>query len=377
MPDPKHPIHIFRVGSHTAMQGQTINFCEADLAASAAAYDPAKHEAPIVVGHPAADAPAFGWVESLAAAAGDLTAMPRQVDPAFAEAVVAGRYKKVSASFYSPDSPHNPVPGVYYLRHVGFLGAQPPAVKGLAPVQFADDGAGCVSFEFSESDVASILRRMAGLFRGLRDYFVDKEGLEKADDIIPPWAMDWLQEDAAVAESKTADVPAFQEEGMDKKKTATELPSAQYGIVEDPRVAELQRQVASFAEKARRADAQAVVDKALVEGRLTPVMADGLVDFMSRLDADTAVSFGEGDGATTATPNAFMTAFLSRLPQQVSFGEVSKADHDTIDGLTPQALAQKALSYQEEMRGKGITITTTDAVAAVKSGATTQEAHHA
>ena len=164
---------------------------------------------------------------------------------------------------------------------------------------------------------------------------------------------------------------------MDKKKTATELPSAQYGIVEDPRVAELQRQVASFAEKARRADAQAVVDKALVEGRLTPVMADGLVDFMSRLDADTAVSFGEGDGATTATPNAFMTAFLSRLPQQVSFGEVSKADHDTIDGLTPQALAQKALSYQEEMRGKGITITTTDAVAAVKSGATTQEAHHA
>ena len=44
--------------------------------------------------------------------------MPRQVDPAFAEAVAAGRYKKVSASFYQPNSPHNPVPGVYYLRHV-------------------------------------------------------------------------------------------------------------------------------------------------------------------------------------------------------------------------------------------------------------------
>ena len=54
---PKHPIHIFRAGSHTAMQGQTISFGEADLAASAAAYDPAKHEGPIVVGHPAADAP--------------------------------------------------------------------------------------------------------------------------------------------------------------------------------------------------------------------------------------------------------------------------------------------------------------------------------
>ena len=78
---PKHPIHIFRAGCHTAMQGQTISFGEADIAASAAAYDPAKHEAPIVVGHPAADAPAFGWVQSLAAEGGDLNAMPRQVDP--------------------------------------------------------------------------------------------------------------------------------------------------------------------------------------------------------------------------------------------------------------------------------------------------------
>ena len=154
-----------------------------------------------MVGYPAADAPAWGWVQSLAVDGGDLTAMPRQVDPAFAEAVAAGRYKKVSASFYQPDSPHNPVPGVYYLRHVGFLGAQPPAVKGLAPVQFADDG-DCVSFEFAEEDVSGILRRMAGLFRGLRDYFVDKEGLDKADAIIPSWTMDWLQEDAAVAAAK-------------------------------------------------------------------------------------------------------------------------------------------------------------------------------
>ena len=373
---PKHPIHIFRAGSHTAMQGPTLMFGEADLAASAAAYNPAKHEAPIVVGHPKADAPAYGWVQSLSADAGGLNAMPRQVDPAFAEAVAAGRYKKVSASFYQPDSPHNPVPGVYYLRHVGFLGAQPPAVKGLAPVQFADDGGDCVSFEFAEEDVPGILRRMAGLFRGLRDYFVDKEGLEKADAIIPSWTMDWLQEDAAVAAAKTADIPAFQESNMDKNKNGAEL-IVQHGITEDPRVAELERQLASFAEKSRRADAQTTVDKALADGRLTPGMTVGLVDFMARLDTDTAVSFGEGDSATTGTPAAFMTAFLARLPQQVSFGEVSKPDHDAIDGLSPQAVAQKALCYQEEMRGKGLTITSTDAVTAVLNGATGKEAPNA
>ena len=254
MPKAQQSIHIFRPGNHTAMQGQSLAFTEADLAATAAAYNPALHEAPLVIGHPDADAPAWGWVESLAVGPAGLMATPRQVAPAFAEAVVTGRYKKVSASFYTPDSPHNPKPGVYYLRHVGFLGAQPPAVKGLAPVQFADDGGDCVSFEFAESDVNGILRRMAGLFRSLRDYLVDKDGLEKADTVIPSWAMDWLQEDSAVAAFKTADIPAFKEKTMPQKEVAAELLSAQILDTTDEsrRVADLESQLACFAERARR-----------------------------------------------------------------------------------------------------------------------------
>lgn len=90
-------IHIFRPGRHTAMQGTTIDFGESDLIATANAYDPARHEAPLVIGHPAADAPAWGWVGSLTADADGLFATPRQLDPAFAEMVRAGRFKKVSA----------------------------------------------------------------------------------------------------------------------------------------------------------------------------------------------------------------------------------------------------------------------------------------
>ncbi len=139
-------LHIFRPGRQTAMNGLTLEFSESDLAASAAAYDPAKHEAPIVIGHPKHDAPAYGWVKSLATAEDGLQAEPHQVDAAFAELVEAGRYKKISASFYLPDAPNNPVPGVYYLRHVGFLGAQPPAVKGLKAAEFADAEDGVVEF---------------------------------------------------------------------------------------------------------------------------------------------------------------------------------------------------------------------------------------
>lgn len=122
-------IHIFKPGRHVAMSGAALNFTESDLQASAAAYDPAIHEAPLVIGHPKVDAPAYGWVKSLAAGGDGLNIEPHQVNPDFAEMFASGAFKKVSASFYAPDSPCNPVPGVYYLRHVGF-GAQPPAVKG-------------------------------------------------------------------------------------------------------------------------------------------------------------------------------------------------------------------------------------------------------
>ena len=136
------PFEIFRAGTHTPMNGDAISFSAADLEATARAYNPSLHEAPLVVGHPAIDAPAYGWVERVGARDGVLVATPAKVDPAFAEILQAGRYQKVSASFFRPDSKANPTPGVWALRHVGFLGAAAPAVKGLKPIQFssADDG---------------------------------------------------------------------------------------------------------------------------------------------------------------------------------------------------------------------------------------------
>ncbi|HAW47033.1 MAG TPA: hypothetical protein DCX34_07315, partial [Roseovarius sp.] len=147
------PLHIFRAGRHTAQSGQSFEFSEAEVEGIAAAYDPALHEAPIVVGHPRTDAPAYGWVKRLRAEGAELFAEPDQVEPAFAEMVRAGRFKRISASFYPPQSAANPTPGTYYLKHVGFLGAQPPAVKGLKAAEFAEDAeAVTLEIAFSEED---------------------------------------------------------------------------------------------------------------------------------------------------------------------------------------------------------------------------------
>lgn len=140
------PLEIFRAGAHTDMSGRTIRFTTSDLTRTAHAYDPAKHEAPLVVGHPQTDDPAYGLVAELQITGDALEAIPHQIDPAFATLVNAGRFSKISASFFMPDAPGNPVPGVYYLRHIGFLGAAAPAVKGLRKPQFSESGIGIVSF---------------------------------------------------------------------------------------------------------------------------------------------------------------------------------------------------------------------------------------
>ena len=170
-------IEIFRGGTHTDMRGTTLAFGESEIADIAAAYDPALSEAPIVIGHPRTDAPAYGWVKSLSARGDRLYAEPDQVDAAFAELVESGRYKKVSACFYRPAAPANPKPGAYYLRHVGFLGAQPPAVKGLAPVEFAESPEDdLLLVEFADHESVSLLSRVLSLFRGVRDYIVERDG---------------------------------------------------------------------------------------------------------------------------------------------------------------------------------------------------------
>ena len=372
MQDNNHAIHIFRPGRHTSMQGATIDFGEGDLIATAKAYDPTRHEAPLVIGHPRADAPAWGWVGGLTADEGGLFATPRQLDPAFAEMVRAGRFKKVSASFYTPDSPHNPVPGVYYLRHVGFLGAQPPAVKGLAPVpvNFAegDTEEGCVSFDFAESP--GLLRWLADLFRGLREYVVEKDGTEMADRAIPSYAVSGLQEMAAASAAQAAEIPAFaenltppKEKSMQKQETP---PAENIDFAETKaRADELEHKVAYLTGIARKERASRVVDKALADGRLTPAQSVGLADFMAGLDEEGTFDFAEDGGKTTSmSPAAFMAAFLERLPKQVDFSEAAPGGEEAPD-TSSNDIAQRALAYCEEMRTKGVAVSITDAVAHV------------
>lgn len=128
-------IEVFKAGTHTAKNGSTRTWDRDDIDEIIRNYNPIEREAPVVIGHPKDNDPAYGWVEKLKRSGSVLLAKFKQVDPNFAEIVKAGRYKKRSISLIGNR-----------LRHVGFLGAVQPAVPGLADLSFGDEILTC---EFS------------------------------------------------------------------------------------------------------------------------------------------------------------------------------------------------------------------------------------
>jgi hypothetical protein len=342
-------IEIFRAGRHTAMSGETLDFTATDLAEIAAGYDLTLHEAPAVVGHPRHDLPAYGWIKGMRADGDRLLAELDQVDPQFAELVKAGRYKKLSAAFYPPDAPSNPKPGQYYLRHIGFLGAQPPAVKGLKPPVFAERER---FVTFGEVPDGSLLR----LFRRLRDWIVSTSGLETADQVLPADELNWLSDQAAQPETTDEDDVMTQTAFAEREARLAEQERKTRASAE-----QLEEDRTAFAEreaKLRRTEIEGFLDGMIKAGKLAPSLKPGLAAFMERLaGAETALEFAEGEKGETRTiaPLDFFKGLLEKAPQLVSFAEVARpepADRPAGDfALAPGAVADRA---KLEIHGKAL-----------------------
>jgi hypothetical protein len=202
---------------------------------------------------------------------GVLIAEPYQIDPAFADLVNAGRYGSISAAFYRPDSPNNPVPGVWYLRHVGFLGAQPPALKGLPPPSFAGGPDDAVTF--AEPRKAPV-----------------------TTPTIPP-----ATDPALDAERRK----------LDDDRRRFDADRAQFAE---------QRRTATVTETA------AFLDDLVKGGKLPSGLKDQAAQFAALLDADQTVQFAEAGRTIVKSPLQAFKDLLGALPPMVQFGEAARPD---------------------------------------------------
>jgi hypothetical protein len=197
------PIEVFRTGTFQPMGGEAQTITETNLREIAEAYDRELAPAPVVIGHPETDAPAFGWVEHLYVEGGILKATLQDTVSEFADVVKEGRYKRVSISLFLPRSTANPKPGRFYLKHVGFLGAAAPAVPGLKPVKFHGGTEDSLTFSQVKPGGASVAQEgeLVRLRRQVREQ--ELERLIGEGRVLPAFKEEVLSFAASLDDSET------------------------------------------------------------------------------------------------------------------------------------------------------------------------------
>lgn len=296
-------IAFLKKGTFKDSNGKEHTFSDADLDTIVAKYDPSQHEAPEVIGHPKTDAPAWGWVKGVKREGDLLFYEPGQRVSEFQQMIDNGMFKKRSAALY-PD---------LTLKHIGWLGAQPPAVKGLPdPVTFAEGEE--IVIEFSEfAEDPGMIGKMKTMLGEMLDMVSGKK--KKPED--PPKA-------GGVEMSK-------KEEDMGKIE---EL---------EQQLADEKRKVAEFAESEkankdrllkieadnRRKDFAAFCEGLTKEGKLPPAVVPQVLDFMECFSGIETFEFAEGEGKKAAAPVEMFKAFLGGLGTVIEFSE--QATKDKVD----------------------------------------------
>ena len=291
-------IEVFRTGIHTDSVGNTRDWTEDDLKKIEKNYNPEKNEAPIVVGHPTDSSPAYGWVEKIKEENGILWAKCKDVIPEFIDMVKKGLFKKRSISLY-PD---------LKLRHIGFLGAAPPAVKGLADLKFSKDEE-AISFEFEEEHKTTASKKEEGImtFKDFVEIFKFWKEAEKDPDMQLPG----VNQKTTGSGDKTfseADIEAAKKSGAEaeRKKADTEF-------------AEKERQTKGEAHTKEISD---FCDTLVKEGKIPPSWVNsGLVEFAKGLDSETEISFSEKEAKKS--PAAWFKSFLEGFEKSAIFQELA------------------------------------------------------
>lgn len=363
-------IHLAKTGTFNDAHNRAVTVDGDLLKSLSESYNAGAHKAPLVLGHPSEGAPAYGWVDELEIGDnGDLYGIVDQVSPDLADAVKDGRYRNVSISWWPMGHASSPNKDQPTLRHVGVLGAETPAVKGLTPLSFAADDVGVVTVEFAETFWA--WSAMQSVARNWREFVLEKFGRDTADRVAPDYLIETIGKQADDLQREGDAAPLFSDPSKLPKKEP-EMPKDDPNTLTTKDFAEREASLAKreAAVKAHEANVAAAAAKAIDDAAIA--FADGLIkdaklkpagrDVMiaaHKALAGTEEPIAFADGATKPALTAFEDLLKGAKPV-IELAEVSTPDVETaIEGDDQAALtaaankiieANPAISFSEAVR---------------------------
>ncbi len=385
---PKHkPIsmELFRSGTHIASNGFKKTWTNADIDKIVSNFN-ANDKVPACLGHPGKNEPAMGWYNKLW----------RKGDTLFGE--LGDRVDEFQTMIKNKMFPRRSISldGNLNLKHVGFFGVGRVAIKGLENFAFSaseDEINEFTTIEFSEKEFSHFgdrfaLSSIARLFTNLREKIIEKDGIEKADDIIQQHNIDSI-EDAANAEPDRKIEPAFstsatgsggatvkfnqsnpEDPNMDELEKAkariTELEAQNKEFSEqitakDTEIGTLktekEKQSKEFEEakiKETEAEFSKYLDGIIEDGKLLPANKEANLSMLMNLNGQETLNYSEGDETKKKTPVDIFKANLEGAGQAIEFDEFAtkdKSPESNVDSklstLTKARAAEKKISFSE------------------------------
>lgn len=369
-------VEVFKAGTHTDSTGKQQTFTQADLDQMVVNHE--LGAAPAVLGHPKNDAPAYAWVGEYKRDGDTLFAKFKDINPAFENGVKTGAYRNRSVSVY-PDKKCG-----WRVRHVGWLGAVPPAIDGLAACSFSAADDDCFEFAAPGYSLVWGLESAAKLLRRLRDRMIEKDGLEAADTTLPQWEIDSMTEAATTARAQfNDDKPTLfnQPTGEDDMSITQEAHDRAVADAKAAGIAEEKARTEAAEAKFNASSTELVTLKKAAQkeriaglikgwtekGLITPAEVPGLAEYMAQQeDAGVEFTFSKDGTDGKKTPIQFFTDFMAARKPVVKLGGSgggNVGNDDGIDGTDPAALADAAQTYMKEQADKGLTVSLPEAVA--------------
>ena len=355
-------IDICRAGNWHDMAGRDVRLDEDRLdriVAAQSAADPA----PVVVGHPEENAPAYGWVDSLRRVGDRLQAKLRDIAPAFREAVEDGRYAGRSIALQGDT-----------LRHLGFLGGRAPAVPGLAPTCFASAPETVIAFADSTAEAPQDSSdAQPDSLRAL-----EPRGDEDGNSLVPLRAPQGRGE----AEKEGSDPSSAPPEAADGDSGQAALAERETALAEREAIL-LAHEAAATADDRRRA-AETAIATHVEAGRVLPGERAALVALLAALgggqgngDEDAAgghatIAFASTSGdEERMRPAAILERFIEGLPRRVDYrtlaggpvpGASTFAGADENASEDSERIAAEARALMTAEAERGVTLTPAEAV---------------
>lgn len=312
-------IEAFKAGKHTDSSGNSKTWTDSDIQAIADTYNatvsetnPDRREAPVVVGHPKDNSPAFGWIQSAKKVKDKLVLTLANLNDDFVKALKEGSYKYRSISLF-PDNT---------IRHIGFLGGAQPAVPGLGPINWSTTEGDYITFEFSatESPVSVNSSQSLAELEQENNFFkrlFKKFGIDLANQ--------FNQDTQFKGDSNDTD--NMEDKGMAEKKDdmSKQISDLNDKIAErDKTIAELNSKIEESNSEARKAEYKSFCENLVAEGKMLPKHVDMHCDNMELRYQTDAKSFSDKSQEATSV-NAYK-ALLSDSDKIVDYTETATKD---------------------------------------------------